>query len=479
MRRRLRLAVAAAACAGVATGCAYYNGMYNARRAEREAVRFQRQGRLAEAADRWQRAITHAETLATRHPRSGLVVDALLLSARGRVEVRDFDGAAYAAQRALQHEPTPPQRVEALVLMGRADYALGRLPDALAVLDSALAEGPAHRSEALLWRGLTLRDLGQADSAVAALAGSGEPRAAFERVRILLQRRDTAGAAAVLDSLTERRPYDDEAWQLSLDTLDGLGAHAAASGLAGRLAARRDMTRGGRARLLLDDGRRLLLAHDTAAARDRFRSAALAAPDSVAGQVALTRIALLAVPAAAGDSVLDSLAVELARDVALGGAPAFEAQRTAALLARQRALRDDSPTPDAQWFLRAELLRDSLGALPLAARTFAAMAERFPDSPWTPKALLAALALGVPGGDSLRAALDARYADSPYRRAALGLPGASERYAVLEDSLGRLLAPMLRARGAEFAPPVPRPGGRVAPRPPGSRPDTVEESSLR
>ena len=473
-----RAALAAALAVGAATGCAYYNGMFNARRAERDALRFERQGRLAEASDQWQRAVAHAETLVTRHPRSRWAVDALLVSARARTAVRDFDGAAYAAQRALQYPLSAPRRAEALVLLGRADEALGRYQEALAELDSALATDPASRSDALLWRGLVLRGLGRTDSAVAALAASSAPRAAFERVDLLLQRHDTAAALAVADSLTGRRPYDEEVWQRILDTLDGLGAHAAASGLAGRLAARRDLTRGGRARLLLDDGRRLLLAHDTGGAEGRYRQAALVAPDSVAGEVAVTRLTLLAVPSAASEGDLDSLATELASDVALGGAPAFEAQRTAALLRRVRALRDDSPSPDAQWFLRAEVLRDSLGARPLAARTFAAMAARFPDSPWTPKALLAALALGHPEADSLRAVLDARYVDSPYRRAALGLAGASARYAALEDSLSRLLAPMLRRPGAgelELPGPAARPGGRVAaPRPPGSRPDTLE-----
>ncbi len=67
--------------------------------------------------------------------------------------------------------------------------------------------------------------------------------------------------------------------------------------------------------------------------------------------------------------------------------------------------------------------------MPLAARDFAEMARRFPASPWTPKALLAAIASGHPAADSLRALLDARYAASPYRRAALGLPDAPAAYA--------------------------------------------------
>jgi hypothetical protein len=93
------------------------------------------------------------------------------------------------------------------------------------------------------------------------------------------------------------------------------------------------------------------------------------------------------------------------------------------------------------------------------------MASRFPASPWTPKGILAAVAAGHPAADSLRALLDRRYADSPYRLAALGLAAAgadADAYRTLEDSLGRIMA----QRGAQ------RPGEeptreRTAPEPDG------------
>ncbi|MDO8665703.1 MAG: hypothetical protein Q7J79_03770, partial [Gemmatimonadales bacterium] len=68
----------------------------------------------------------------------------------------------------------------------------------------------------------------------------------------------------------------------------------------------------------------------------------------------------------------------------------------------------------------------------------------FPDSPWTPKGLVAAIAAGHPDADALRALLGTRYAESPYAVAASG--GDDERYAALEDSLQRALelAPAVR-----------------------------------
>jgi hypothetical protein len=475
--------VAAGALLGMASGCAYYNGMYNARRAEREARRFEREGRAAEARDRWQRVVVHAETVATRHPRSRWAPDALLLSGLGLVHLEDYVDAAVVLERAVRQARTPAQRAEGLTLLGRANLGLGRAAMARADLDSAVAEAPHASGEALLWRGLALRELGDSAAALADFASSTHPRAPYERARTLIQSGDTAAALAQLDTLAGVRGYDESAWRAALDSLGALGAQPRVSRLAERLATRGDLTRGERARLLLDDGRRRLAAEDTAGARARYQEAALAAPDSAESEVAAVRITLLVVVAAGSDAALDSLGALLGRSVALGGAPAFEALPMARLLDRLGALARDVPVPDAGWFLRAEMLRDSLRAVPLAARAFAEMARRFPDSPWTPKALLAAVAAGHPAADSLRVILDARYAESPYRRAALGQAGASEAYVALEDSLSRSLATVVgRLREAETFPRRPAAPGNprgAVPRPtaPSSRPDTLESAA--
>gem|GEM_PF-5921776 len=101
MRRPLR-AVACAAALAAASGCVYYNGMYNARRAEREALRFDREGRTAEARDRWVRAVTHADSVAARHPNSPWAEAALLLSGRASLQLEDYASAVVTLDRALQ-----------------------------------------------------------------------------------------------------------------------------------------------------------------------------------------------------------------------------------------------------------------------------------------------------------------------------------------------------------------------------------------
>jgi hypothetical protein len=129
------------------------------------------------------------------------------------------------------------------------------------------------------------------------------------------------------------------------------------------------------------------------------------------------------------------------------------------------------------------------------------MGERYPGSPWTPKALLAAIAADYPAADSLLRVLDGRYADSPYRRAAAGAasPAEAEAYRVLEDSL-RLLGVLAASEGGAVRRPVdaegdaadevrrrrpPMPGvppANPAPRPtppPGDRPRDIPPQAPR
>jgi len=500
---RARPRAALAACAlWAASGCVYYNGMYNAERAVAEAGRFERQGRTAEARDRWQRAIMHAESVAVRHPRSRWAADALLLRGRGLVRLGRFNEASTVLEDATRRARPGLHQAQSYVLLGQVYLAMGRLASATAVLDTALSlEQRQVRAEALLFRGRVRLARALPSEALADFTASLDPRAAFDRARTRLVLRDTAGAVAQMDSLVAARPYEELAWREALDGLGALGGGASASRLAGLLGARADLTRGQRARLLLDDGDRLLRAGDAPAAQARYRAAAQTAPDSVEARLATVRGIRLSLVAARGDADLDEAARRLARIESDGGPPAREAQSSIRVLGRIARLAEDDSAPDARWFLRAELLRDSLRARGLAAQAFAAMGERYPGSPWTPKALLAAIAADYPAADSLLRVLDGRYADSPYRRAAAGAasPAEAEAYRVLEDSL-RLLGVLAASEGGAVRRPVdaegdaadevrrrrpPMPGvppANPAPRPtppPGDRPRDIPPQAPR
>lgn len=448
--RALRTVLAAAAALLGPAGCVYYNGMYNADRAAHEAQRFELQGRSAEARDRWQRAIVHAESVAARHPRSRWADDALLLRGRGLVQLESYVDAATVLEQAVRVAGSPALRAAALTLLGRANLALGRFAMARADLDSALeSDQPAVTAEATLYRGRVLLALGALDAAFADFTASNDPQAPYYRAGVLLVRGDTAGARAQLELLAGVRPYRERQWRGILDTLAQRGAVAGASRLVERLVVRGDLTRGERARLLLDDGDRRVGARDTLQGRARYEQAMQAAADSSEARIGGVRLALLAAAEAATPADLAAASQQLGRLAADGGPAAREAQQVLRVLGQIERFGEETAAPDALWFFRAELLRDSVRAVRLATNAFAEMAGRFPASPWTPKAIVAAIAAGHPAADSLRALLDRRYGDSPYRVAAIGLAASgpeADAYRALEDSLGQVVASWVGAR---------------------------------
>lgn len=425
----------------VGPGCAYFNAMYNANRYQGRAEASERAGRIGEARERWQQAAQHAESLTVRHPKSRWVEDALLVRGRALVHLEYWSDAVAVLEEAARRARNPTERGEALALRGRAELAINRFPQARAALDSAVELArPATRAAALLDRGRVWIALGRPDSAAVDFAQSTHPHAAYDLARAELLLRDTAAAAALYDSLANGRSYLESDWRPALDSLAAAGATSRASRLADSLVHRDDLTSGERARLLLDDAGRRLAACDTAGAASRLTEAAAAGRDSAEAAVAAVRLARLAVAGATSDSVL---AVEQDRLRALteqGGQAGRDAHDLLRQLERLDHLTAAPDAPDAHWFFRAEYLRDSLHAARLAAADHAAMAAKFPDSPWTPKGLVAAIAAGHPAADSLRALLLGRYARSPYAVAATGGAGDDSAYAALEDSLQDVLA---------------------------------------
>jgi len=459
------------------SGCAYYNGMYNAKRWAAQAEAAQRAGRESDARDRWQRAILHADSLLARHPRSRWADDALLVRGRGLLHLQAWDDAAWTLGRAADRAGEREQRLEALLLLGRAHLARGRFGDARAALDSAATSSSARRrAEALLYRGRIALAAGEAAAALEDFRATAHAEARWGRAQAALALRDAELATATADSLAGERRYDERTWLPFLDSLAASGAGAQASRLVDRLVQRADVGRGQRARLLLADGDRLLAAGAEDAALGRLRDVRRIVPDSAEARLAAVRLAQLDLKEAATDSGRAAIGERLLAIVRQGGAAAQGAQQMLRLLDRADTLSRALVTPDAFWFLRAELLRDSLGALRPAALAFAEMTVRFPRSPWTPKALVAAIAAGHPAPDSLRVLLEERYGESPYTLALLlGRAEAAERYAALEDSLQRSLG--LRAiplrpgeAGAQNADDDADAEERVGPRRPGGRP---------
>jgi len=446
---RRRRAVVGVVFALLTSGCAYYNGMYNARRYAKQAESSERAGRMSEAAERWRLAEIHAESLTARHPHSRWADDAKLIRGRALLHLTAYNDAVVVLLEAVREAEQEPQRREASLYLGEANLAIGRLPEALEALDTAvIARDKKIRDEAYLYRGRTWMALRRPGRALADFLASESIPARFERVRAALALDDGDLAAAFADSLTVVR-YREAEWTPLLDSLTRAGLSGRVSGLVDALLRRGDVPRGARARMLLADGDRALVGGNDSAAAGRFHAVVRLVPDSVEGRGAAVRLARLDLRAAQDTVDLARVSATLRSLAALGGTPGQDARDLLRLLDRSDSLAAAVDHADAYWLLRAELLRDSLGARTLAAATFADMARRFPDSPWTPKGLLAAIIGGYPAADSLRDLLRQRYPDSPYTLLLDSRRDAPERFAALEDSLRLTLAPAREVNASE------------------------------
>jgi tetratricopeptide (TPR) repeat protein len=459
---RLARGAAAMALAGAAAGCVYFNGMYNANRYARQAASAERAGKTAEAHAAWQQAAEHAESLVVHHPKSGWAGKAQLVQGRALVHLEAYSDAAVALRDAVRRRLPREQHLEALLLLARAELFYRQYDSAAIALDSAVrSKVPQVRDEALLYRGRVWRALGNLDSASSVLRRSRHPVAAFDLAEVELRRGDTAAAGAVYDSLARAKGFVEARWRAALDSLAAAGAVGHASLLAERLAARRHMAPGTLARLWLDDASRRLAAGDTGGAVPELQHVVRLAGDSVEGRSADVTLVRVAIARATSDSELGSARTQLTALTSAGGGAGREAATLVQLLVRVEGLGNADSLPDAKWFERAEMLRDSLGASRLAATDFAAMATRFPDSPWTPKGLVAAIAAGYPAPDSLRDLLSRRYAESPYTVAAFGGAARAGALAMLEDSLRDVLAMRTPAEDRRELPDRARHGVRV------------------
>jgi tetratricopeptide (TPR) repeat protein len=434
-------------------GCVYFNAMYNAKHFAKAAERAERAGRTMEAGDRWRIAQLHADSVIVRHPRSHWTPEAYLIRGRASLALQDFGGAVVSLEQSLHGLSDAERRAEAQLYLGRANLGLHRYPEALVALDSALQSRDARlRSSAYLYRGRVHLATRQSADALEDMRATREPDALTERARAALALGDPTLTALYADSLAAAASFREALWLPLLDSLARAGLSSHASGLVDRLLARRDVGLGSRSRLALADGDRRLAAGDSAGAAARFQNVQRVAPDSAEGRAAELRLLRMDLRAAATLDALARVRERLARVMRLGGQPGVESRDILYQMEYLDTLLVARGPGDAFWFARGEILRDSLGAPLLAGATFAEMAARFPESPWTPKGLLAAIFMGHPAADSLRALLRERYPSSPYTAVASAGVDRPEQFTLLEDSLQGALR-LLPARPG-FGPPT-------------------------
>lgn len=461
-------------------GCAYYNEMWSAERFAHDARRQEARGSEAQARISWLEAAARAESVLVHHPKSRWADDALVLQGVSLARSGECNAAFEPLRRALREVTDPALRERAELAAARCTLEHDAPLEAerlVAPVRTSRDRDRRSRAEYLAGRAALAR--GDAATAAARFALSGEPAAAPDRVRALALAGRVPEAVAACDTLA-RRDDDAAAWGLALEAVAGAGGAADAADALDHLLARGRLHRGDRARLLIDDGDRLRRSRAFDRAAARYAAAAHLVPDSVdAGRAAVHALAARAAQAQA-DSDLAPVSRELQHlSQGLGGQALAEARALQGLLDAVRAV-DSTPITA---FRGAELARDSLDAPLLAGALFLRFAARHPGSLFAPKALIAAAQLERDRLDSVRTALSERYPESPYTLAFHG--EASPAFRAVEDSLAiafgvyrHVPGAALALAGPRFAPPRPGPPGpRLEPPAPGERPGATKRPS--
>jgi hypothetical protein len=430
----VRRILAAALVALTLGGCAYYNGMYNTKRLAGSARRAERDGRPFEANNLWGQVINRADSLVTRHPRSKYVDEAMVLKGLALARLNQCPAAVAPLGRSATLRLDADVAEEAALALGRCQLELGDAgAAALAFGPVAESADPARRREARVLSARALRITGRPDDALRALDGVEDPRVPRERLLALAAAGRGDEAMVVADSLIQVNDTA-RAWDSVVATA-GASNPAFASALVDRLGGRPGTPPAIHVRRLVEDAARLELV-DTARATRRLAEAARLGKGNESGDRAWLRLFRQQVARSAGPADLGLLLDTLQRPGA-GGAAAGEAELLAASIASVKEAADSAasgaPLGDLRLFLAAETARDTLHAPVLAATMFRQVVEIWPESPYAPKAWLAARTLDPVWGEQVSPELEQRYAASPYLAFVRGEEPLG--YRELEDSL--------------------------------------------
>ena len=441
-------AVITISCAGLFAGCVYYNGMYNANRLASSARKAERDGRTFEANNLWGQVATKAESVLVRHPRSKYAEEASILRGLALAKLGQCEQALGPLSRVGVANLKVELREDTWLASGRCQATLGNLAAADAAFAQVIeSKSSPRKREARFERARTLRAMERYEEAVTLLEGSQEPRALPELLLSLAGAGRLPEAMTLADSLIAKGDTT-QPWDSLVVTL-GRQNPSNASSLVDRLS-RLKRADEKQARLLLEDGLRLVKT-DTARALVRFREAVkVGGAEDAAGRAGLQLVRLdLSRVTRPQDLSSPIQALQAVAQKHRTVAPEVSQLQATALrvMTSYDSVPAGSPQGDLRLFLLGEAARDSLDAPRLAHGIFLRILNEWADSPYAPKAVLAAQQLDPEWADSGRVLLETRYFDSPYLAMIRGEEGSA--YRSLEDSLGAFAsASTVPSRGA-------------------------------
>ncbi len=417
-RRRVAAIAGAAGMLLTVGGCAYYNGLYNAKAELRAGERLARQGRASEAGSHFGEAAAKAESVLVRFPRSRWRGEALGIAGRAAALGGDCAAARPRLDAALAVAPRDAAVREPLfVAQGVCQVRDAHPLAALALLEPLAANGRAEtRPVAALWAARAAIALGDATRARRILGPLDAGAAQWELAQASL----ASGQYAVAESLLTLRAARGDARPdlvAMLRTLWLAGEREPFERLVGRYGASGAPSADRLALLMFAADLQMADGFDDRA-RAHLLAARRLAVDSVADAAAAARLTLLSL---APLSHLEDVAAAVRRGAAAGRPSPLQRRLDDNLLLLEMLASRKDPS-GASLFLAAEIARDSLRAPRLAFQLFRRIDQQVQGALMAPRGLLSAAILEPDSAAVLRARLRERYPRSPW---ALTLDGGS------------------------------------------------------
>jgi tetratricopeptide (TPR) repeat protein len=208
LRVVLQQVLVVAAMAVLATGCVYFNAMYDAGQAYDAGMTALQEEREQVARQQFDSVIAKAGRIVSNHPDSKYAVAAAFLKTRSELHNKLWESAVVSAQYARQLSKRSRDSALASGLRGIATVQLGQdlLADSLLTLALAADLDGDDRANILFHRGLAKLRLGQPSAAAADLEAASEQinltrEARLDLARALFQIEDYARSAEVTADL--------------------------------------------------------------------------------------------------------------------------------------------------------------------------------------------------------------------------------------------------------------------------------------
>lgn len=390
VRQAGRVLGAISACWLFATGCVYYNGIYNAKEAARAGDALLRRESESDASTQFQLSAARAESVLARYPKSDWRPRALYLAGRGMAYSAQCDRAIpVLTEFLLLPGALPDDRDRAKVALASCEFRTTRILTARTRLDSLVdVSNKETARQARLWAARAALAAGDRGAVSGYLRDMNANALQWEFISSSLAASEYARAESLLTAQAATGDYRDEASRVLRD-LWSAGRIESAEAILRRYDGSR-VRESHRAVMHYALGELNVRAgRDTIARRHLLLATSLAGRDSITLREATIRLALLGLSSVTSTREVDSVFAR--QDSVVRTMP--YARRVLEQLLLVSLLEKKADPTGASLYLAAEVARDSLRAPKLAQALFLRVARNVNGSPLVPQAYYAAALL--------------------------------------------------------------------------------------